>query len=348
MRDAAVRLFNQAQVMLRDCMGLQAGEELLILRDGTVSEDLVEASVYAAKALGANPVLMSFTPATYRPMKEYGTFTAASVGGESPPSFPRTVLAAIVASDRLLFATSDTGVFFFNPEVREKVRGHTGFRVNYFTTDSALRLLPESAEELREMAALTGRVKQLFVKARRARITSAAGTDITMSLGQNPIVRVADGIAPPGYQPGLGGQVSSIPDDGSAEGVVVIDRSIGANDYKELTETVTLKVERGNVTSVSGGADADGLRRFLADMNDPNIYHLTELGVGTNWRCRFTGVAAPVEDTHTLGCVSLAMGCDTHLGGKVNAGAHIDMTMRAATLELDGELVIKEGKLLVV
>ena len=70
MRDAAVRLFNQAQVMLRDCMGLQAGEELLILRDGTVSEDLVEASIFAAKALGANPLVMSFTPATYRPMKE--------------------------------------------------------------------------------------------------------------------------------------------------------------------------------------------------------------------------------------------------------------------------------------
>lgn len=339
------RLFNQALVMLRDSMGLQAGEELLILRDGTVSEELVEASVYAAKAIGANPLLLSVPPATYRPMKEYGAFAGASVQ-QSPPSFPRTVLGAIAASDRLLFATSDMGVFFFNPEVKKAVRGHTGLRLSYLTTDAALRLLPESTEEVRELSELTQRVKQIFVKARRARITSAAGTDVTMSLGQNPTLHVTDGIAPPGQQPGLGGQVSCIPNDGSAEGVVVIDRSIGADDYKELNEPVTLKVERGNVTSVAGGANADRLRRFLERMNDPNIYHLTELGVGTNRRCRFTGVAAPAEDTHTLGCVSLAIGCDTHLGGKVPAGAHIDMTMRAPTLEMDGELVIQDGKLL--
>jgi len=44
------RLFNQATVMLRDCLQLKRSEELLILWDGTVSQDLVEAAGYAALA----------------------------------------------------------------------------------------------------------------------------------------------------------------------------------------------------------------------------------------------------------------------------------------------------------
>lgn len=343
MRDGS-ELFNQALVALRDCVGLERSEELLILWDGTVSQELVAASRYAALALGARPLLLSYEPAVRRPLREFGLFAGASLS-EVPPSFPRCALGAMAVCDRLVLATSDLRTHF-SPKFWEAVRRCAVVSFPYLTTESALRLLPESREEVHTLAELTRRVAEAVVNARRARVTSTAGTDLTLSLGRYP-VNVHDGLASPGRRQLLPtGQVSRTPDDGSAEGLLVIDRSIAANDCKDLPEPVRMTVERGTVTSISGGADADRLRLFLAGMNDPNIYHLTELGIGTNRRCRFTGVAPQAEDTHTFGCVSLALGCDTHQGGAVRAGAHIDMTMRVPSLELDGNLIVDHGNIL--
>lgn len=94
--------------------------------------------------------------------------------------------------------------------------------------------------------------------------------------------------------------------------------------------------------------EAKRVGRFLASLDDDGeAYHLTELGVGTNKRCKLTGVAGPAEDTHTLGCVSLALGADIHLGGETRSACHLDMTMRSATLKLDGQLIVERGRLVV-
>jgi leucyl aminopeptidase (aminopeptidase T) len=125
----------------------------------------------------------------------------------------------------------------------------------------------------------------------------------------------------------------------------VIDRSVNAPHFTQLSGPIDLRVEDGVVVDISGGADAQELSRWLASLDDPHVYNLTELGIGTNRRCHLAGVAAPCEDTHTLGCVSFALGADVHLGGVVSAPCHVDMTMRAATLELDGRRLVDAGAL---
>jgi len=279
-------------------------------------------------------------------VREYGLFAASSLM-PSPPSLPKSVLGAMVAADRVLFAASDSSSFHFSPEVSQAIRGCTLMRIGYLTTDAALRLLPESEEEVRRLAALTHRVSELFSGVKRAHITSRAGTDLTLRLGENSAMVVDDGLGGTGKRKGLpAGQVSRIPDDGTAEGVLVIDRSIGGNDYKELTQPVRLEVQGGNAVSVTGWQRRREIRPL--PRGDEGSQHLPphRTGVGTNSRCRYTGAVLPSEDTHTLGCVSLALGCDVHLGGKVRAGAHIDMTMHFATLELDGEKIVDDGRLL--
>lgn len=341
------RLLDQALVLLRDNLGLRGGEHLLILGDGTVGPEIVAAARCAAVALGARPIELTFDPETQRPIHEYCRFAGASLL-DLPPSLPRAVLAAVAVAERAIFAISDSSIFF-SPEVREAASRCPALSLNYLTTEHALRLLPESREEAQALVDLTREVERLVASARRARVTSTAGTDLTLALGQYRVF-VQDGAPAPNRawrQLLPAGQVSRVPDDQSAEGVLVIDRSMCAFDFRELREPVRLTVQRGDVVSIEGGLEAERLRRFLADFDDPAMRHLTELGVGTNRRCRFTGVAFPWEDTHTLGCVSMALGCDVHLGGRVRGSAHIDMTQRFASLELDGRLVVSEGKLLV-
>ena len=118
------------------------------------------------------------------------------------------------------------------------------------------------------------------------------------------------------------------------------------HDYRRLPSR-SLHRRARYVTAIDGGSEAKKLRDWRAHEDDPEIYHPTELAFGTNGRCRLTGVAAPVEDTHTAGCVSFALGADVHIGGRTSAAAHIDMTMFSATLELDGRAIVRDGSLLI-
>jgi 2,5-dihydroxypyridine 5,6-dioxygenase len=139
-----------------------------------------------------------------------------------------------------------------------------------------------------------------------------------------------------------------MPNARTANGYVVIDRSVNAPEFRELSDPIGFRVEDGYVTEIHGGVEARRMERFLARLDDEGeAYHLTELGVGTNKLCQVAGLAGPAEDTHTRGCVSLALGADVHLGGETIGACHLDMTMRFATLMLDEQLIVEEGRLVV-
>lgn len=141
------------------------------------------------------------------------------------------------------------------------------------------------------------------------------------------------------------GQVICCPDKGTVNGKLVLDRSLMAHEYTRLYESVELTVKNGYVEDIRGGNEAERLKTFLESLGDREIYNVTELGIGTNPRCRFAGICAPAEDTHARGMATLALGNDTHLGGKTHAPCHIDSTMWFPTLELDEEVVVARGRL---
>ncbi len=339
------QLVRQAAAVLEGSLRLGSGDEVLIVWDQTVTPDLVEALRAAASLRGIRAYQLTYEPLNYRPMAEFGLFAGASVPAGGLP-VPPGLAAALRSCQALVLATSDLDLLMYSQAFHEAfAAGTRAISLSYLTTESALRLLPTSAAEAEELRLLTARGGRLLAAAREAHVTSAAGTDLRLRVGQYQ-GRTHDGLVRPGTRQTLpAGQVSRVPDDGSAEGVIVIDRSIAANDFRSLSEPVRFTVERGYVTSVDGGLEAQKLRRWLAAREHPEIYHVTELAFGTNSRCRLTGVAAPAEDTHTAGCVSFALGADVHCGGSTSAPAHIDMTMRAATLELDGHAVVADGAL---
>lgn len=344
---SATRLVRQAAAILEGSLRLTPGDEVLVFWDETVTPDVVEALRAAAALRGIRAYVFTYEPLSYRPMAEFGLFAGSSRAADGIPVAPG--LSAVLGSVRaMVFATSDLELLMFSREFQETLAGGArGVSLPYLTTESALRLLPASVDEVEDLRARTLRGGELLAAARRARVTSAAGTDLTLTLGQYE-GRTHDGVALPGRRQTLpAGQVTRVPDDGSARGLLVIDRSIAANDYRRLPEPVRFTVVDGYVTGVDGGSEAARLRSWLAEQGDPEIYHLTELAFGTNPRCRLTGVAAPAEDTHTAGCVSFALGADVHIGGRTSAAAHVDMTMFSATLELDGDAVVREGVLLI-
>ena len=121
-----------------------------------------------------------------------------------------------------------------------------------------------------------------------------------------------------------------------------MDGSIPGVGFME-GEHPRIEVKEGRLQSITGGPLAVTFRNLMADLNDPNVYHVAELGVGLNPMCKLRG--APDDDEGEFGSAHVAFGTNKFMGGTVLAAAHYDVVVRKATLELDGVVVLKDGEI---
>lgn len=174
-------------------------------------------------------------------------------------------------------------------------------------------------------------------KAQTARVTSRAGTDITMSL-KGRRGRSLNGYANSvDISAGYCLEASIAPVEGTAEGVIVVDASIPGLGLIG-PEPVVIRFEKGLAVSIEGGPEATAFRELLASFNDPNVYNLGELGVGMNPMCRLDGTM--LSDESVWGAFQLALGTSAP-GGECRAAAHYDTVITDARLELDGDVVFE-------
>ncbi|MCB0315156.1 MAG: aminopeptidase, partial [Calditrichaeota bacterium] len=70
-----------------------------------------------------------------------------------------------------------------------------------------------------------------------------------------------------------------------------------------------------------------------------------ELGVGTNHMAEIKGTV--LEDEKVLGTVHLALGNNISMGGTCNIGFHVDGILLKPTLTIDGEVILKDGRMMI-
>jgi len=83
--------------------------------------------------------------------------------------------------------------------------------------------------------------------------------------------------------------------------------------------------------------------RELVDQSDKDANNIAEFAIGTNPKARLVGNLA--EDKKLEGSVHIAIGDNHVLGGKITSNIHLDGMVLNPTVELDGERVIRNGKL---
>ena len=102
-------------------------------------------------------------------------------------------------------------------------------------------------------------------------------------------------------------------------------------------------VSGGFVKDVKGGQEAKKLKAYLASLKDPNIYSIAELGIGMNPSAKPDGTS--LLDEGSGDNIHIAIGTNEYFpGGTIRAKGHYDLVMSFCTLELDGKVVVKEGK----
>ncbi|GIX12057.1 MAG: hypothetical protein KatS3mg118_0016 [Paracoccaceae bacterium] len=153
-------------------------------------------------------------------------------------------------------------------------------------------------EEVLEMCALQRRMGEICDAGRTIRVTTPAGTDLVAEIGGYPPGALARrwGAIPFERDPETGrfglspgtwpfGEFHVEPVPGTANGVVVWDHT-GQFPPGNWFEPVRLVIRDGRVVEISGGHEAEQIRRYLEAHGDENSLLVGgEISIGTNRRC---------------------------------------------------------------
>jgi len=185
------------------------------------------------------------------------------------------------------------------------------------------------------------------------RVTSAAGTDLTVDLA-GAVVAGSDGTVskPGGIAHWPGGLVLCFPAAGTVSGTVVMAPGDANLTFKEYVRSpITCTLEADHVVDVSGdGLDAELFASYLAAWEEPEAYAVSHVGWGMNLDCRWD--VLPLYDKADLNGTELRAFAGNFLwstGANEVAGrfcrGHFDLPMRNCTVALDGEPVVVDGRL---
>jgi leucyl aminopeptidase (aminopeptidase T) len=311
--DMAVR------TVIRDCMGISPGEEVLVICN-PVTEEIGALMRIEAQGEGAD-----------------ATLAVISERDSAAAEPPDTVAAAMEKADVVLAATIQS----LSHTAARKRASEAGVRIGTLpgvTEEMLARLMNVDLEETRR---LSWAVAELMNDASEARITCPHGSDLRMGLEGR--LAIADG-GELGTRGAFGnlpcGEGFIAPVEGTTEGTLVVDGSIAGVGL--LDTPVSLTVKGGHLKEATGG-DGEALMRLLTAHGEDGT-NVAELGIGTNDEAILTGNI--LEDEKILGTAHVAFGASAAIGGTVQVPVHLDCVILKPTVEIDGRAIVSGGELL--
>jgi leucyl aminopeptidase (aminopeptidase T) len=319
----ASRLSAVARRVVSQYLGVTAGERFLLVTDTDVSAELADSLMRAAELAGVDPV--------------HARIVTRQRSGEEPPE---AVVAAMVAADVCLCVAARS-IYHTNAKGRAQAAGTRGcFNAPADLGAWTMGAMTADYLAIRQVAE---RLADRLRGAEVARVTSPAGTDVTVGIhGREPRGWYTGIVREPGEISAFpGGEVSFPPLEGTSHGTIVFERVM--TDLGALAEPIVVTVEDGLATRIEGGADAARLREMIDGI--PGSTNLAELGIGLNPAARISDDIT--ESKKRLGTAHLALGDNAGgYGGVVECPLHIDGMLFDVTICIDGEDVVRNGEVL--
>jgi len=321
-----VPIIDGARTAIQVCMGIKSKESVLILTDqGTreIGEALFEA------ALEITPkVLLVLMPTSSRT-------------GEEPIKMIRDVMKI---PDVILAPTTHS-------------ISHTKARILASKAGARIATMPGITPEMMSSGGMTADFKEIQKNIRRisrrlknkkkVTITTSLGSDLSFSIEKRKWIIEDTGICrKKGSFTNLpAGEIFIAPVEGTATGKLVVDGS-----FMEIVKNpISVIIEDGFATKLKGKGHAkidEILENVSEKFLDPkNAYNIAKFGIGMNPKSKIIGNI--LDDEKTLGTINIGFGGNFTLGGKVKSGVHLEGIVRSPTVEIDDELIIEEGKLLI-
>jgi len=321
-------MFKGAYKIVTQCANLRPGENVLIVTDPE-RHRVASMVAAAARAIDVDPVIISMSP------------------NELDGQEPAPLVAELMTSGKVdvLFMIVTRSIGHSRAAIEAVRRGARSISMTKFEEEQFYRggLLADFAAQKPQCDAVAARLGSAKV----ARLTSRAGTDITFNLEGRKGNSHSGIVREPGEVTALVHIEANIsPNEGTAEGRVIVDGSIPNFDMGVIRQPIELIVEKGNVVSISGGPQADTLRRILARNEGEGIYNIAQLAVGLNPECiAFKGQFS--NDHGVYGSCHIGIGTSETIGGAIRADLHFDVMLQSPTLTLDGVDIVRDGNVLV-
>lgn len=323
--------------------GIGPGTEVAILSETQSRPVLVHLSELAAYDLGASFCMISMpTPPQTAPVPVKSTGTSWAIQGN------RAVIEALKRVDIIVDCTVEGLIHAPEwPEIEEA--GRTRLLVITNEHPEILeRTEPKAEDNIKLQLGI-----QMLREASEMRVTSAAGTDLTVDLRGAP----CGGTAGFGTTPGAvahwpGGLCLAFPGKEAVNGRIVMDVGDMNLTFKTvLTSRIDITVEKDFVTAIKGdGIDALHFREYMAAWGDRNAYGMSHVGWGMNPGAKW--VSAAMYDKRDMQAVEFRAIAGSFLwstGANQYAGrytlGHFDLPMRNCTIALDGRVVVRDGAL---
>jgi leucyl aminopeptidase (aminopeptidase T) len=305
------------QAVMHDCLAVREGEDVLVICN-PATQAMGERMREAAAAAGADAVLTVIDE-------------RASHAAEPPAPVANAMLRADVILAPTVQSLSHTAARNAASEAGARVASLPGV-----TEGMLARAMTFDVDGLRRHGKV---VADALEAADEATVGSADGAVLRLDLSGRPGIPDSGDLTAPGAFGNLPcgeGFISPV----SGDGVLVVDGSIAS--IGTVSEPARLTVEDGYLVDATG---PEGKRLFeLLTVHGKDGTRIAELGIGTNEKATLTGEI--LEDEKILGTCHVAFGASAGIGGTVRVPVHLDCIVTRPEVALDGEPLIRDGKLL--
>ncbi len=328
--------------VLQRC-GVQRGDACAVLAETQSRPLLVELASLALQQLGARAFTLTVpTPPLSTPVPVRSTGASGALGGQAAAveALARCALVVDCTVEGLQHAAELPAVLAGGARVLVVSNEHP---------EILERCLPQAEDEARVRDAMR-RLKA----ARRMTVSSRAGTELTVDLAGARIGGVWGFTSKPGtltHWPG--GLVLAFPAHRCVNGTLALDRGDVNLTFKRYLESpVRFVIADDHVVEVVGDSvDAELMRSQFAAWGDRSACAVSHVGWGLNRRARWDAMAfydkADFNGTELrafAGNFLYSTGAN-EVAGRHTPG-HFDLPLRACTVELDGQAVVRDGLLL--
>jgi leucyl aminopeptidase (aminopeptidase T) len=260
-------------------------------------------------------------------------FARRSRHGEEPPAEVADAMTGATA----IFAPTTFSLSHTAARQRATERGVRIATMPGITEEVFRRTLSVDYRELKRQGLL---LAAQLSSASECRVTSPAGTDLTLDLSGREGISDDGDIGTVGAFGNLpAGEAFIAPIETSGEGAIVFDGALGGFGLLDAPVPVTLS---GGQLIEAGGRVGAWLAQTL-DAGGEHGRSIAELGIGTNPSARLTGNI--LEDEKAMGTIHLAFGTSAGIGGVNRSSVHIDGLVLRPSVWLDGRVLMEDGSL---
>lgn len=334
---------DQKLAMWREVLRLcrvKPGENVAVLTGETSLPQNIDMAMRAAVAAGAKVCRIDVPPG-----EAGGSFGQRADVGVTPLTGHRIVVDTLKKVDMVL----DLMGLLHSPEQLEILAAGTRMLLVVEPPEMLARMI-SSADDKRRVQAAQKRLQA----AKTMTVSSKAGTDLTMPLGQFPTLAQWGYADEPGHWDHWpSGFVATWPNEGACAGRVVIDAGDILLPFKFYVQgKIDLDIRDGFITRIGGGFDAKYLRKHLESYNDPAAFGIAHVGWGLHPKASWGALGLRDKaQSHGMDARSFAgnflfsTGPNAEAGGSNHSPCHIDIPMAECSVALDGEPMTVDGVL---